>query len=89
MRSPLIALSLCGYSLLVAIPVHAALLLDEAGTFSVYGDARLRTEKDWDSYRGDGSQRDDRTRTRIRARLGATWKPMDFLEFGVRARTGN
>ena len=68
---------------------NAAVPLDEAGKLTVYGDARLRIEKDWDSYRGDGSQRDDRTRMRIRARLGAVWKPANFFEVGVRARTGN
>lgn len=68
---------------------HTAVTLDEAGRIAIYGDGRLRMEKDWDSYRGDGSQRDDRTRMRIRARLGLKLKPTNWIEFGVRARTGN
>ena len=89
MRLPLLAPALCGCIMMAALPVSAAVPLDKAGKLLVYGDARLRTEKDWDSYRGDGTERDDRTRMRIRARLGATWKPADFFELGVRARTGN
>ena len=69
--------------------VNAEITLDDAGRISVYGDGRLRIEKDWDSYRGDGTQRDDRTRMRIRARLGLKLKPTDWLEIGVRVRTGN
>jgi hypothetical protein len=71
------------------LTANAAITLDDSGKFSVYGDGRLRMEKDWDSFRGDGRQRDDRTRMRIRARLGAVWKPVEFLEAGVRGRTGN
>jgi hypothetical protein len=73
----------------VQSPVFAALQIDDAGTFFIYGDTRLRLEKDWDSYRGDGSQRSDRSRARIRARLGVLWRPVEWLEFNVRARTGN
>jgi hypothetical protein len=72
-----------------AMAANAATPMDDAGKFIVYGDARLRIEKDWDSYRGDGGQRDDRTRMRIRARLGALWKPTGYFEAGVHARTGN
>lgn len=68
---------------------NAEITLDQAGRISIYGDGRLRIEKDKDSYRGDGSQRDDRTRMRIRARLGLVLKPTSWLEAGVRARTGN
>ena len=71
------------------LSVQAEITLDEAGRIAIYGDGRLRLEKDWDSYRGNGTQRDDRTRMRIRARLGLKLKPTDWLEFGVRARTGN
>jgi len=78
--------SLIGLSLIT--PVQAAMQIDEAGTFFVYGDGRLRFEKDWDSYKTDGSKRSDRSRLRIRARLGVIWRPIEFLEFNVRARTG-
>ncbi|MGI9291782.1 MAG: putative porin [Gammaproteobacteria bacterium] len=70
-------------------PANAAIQIDNAGTFFVYGDARLRLERDWDSYRTDGTKRSDRDRARIRARLGVLWRPADFLEFNIRARTGN
>lgn len=38
--------------------------------FSPYGDFRLRLEQDWDSTNGDGTQRDDRLRLRVRIRAG-------------------
>ncbi len=84
-------ITVCGCLLLAAATATASAesTRDEASPFSVYGDTRLRIEKDWESYRGDGSQRDDRTRMRVRARLGIVWKPTDFLELGVRGRTGN
>ena len=72
-----------------AFPANAEVNLDGSARFAIYGDGRLRLEKDWDSYRGDGTQREDRTRMRIRARLGLKLKPFDWLEAGVRARTGN
>lgn len=76
---------------LVVVPswVNAEIAVDDAGRIAVYGDWRFRLEKDWDSYRGDGTQRDDRTRLRIRARLGLKLRPADWLEAGARARTGN
>ena len=49
----------------------------------------MRLETDWESFRGDGTERDDRTRLRIRARLGALVKPTDWLQAGARLRTGN
>lgn len=92
MRVKLLHSCFIGACFLLAIaplPINAEINLDEAGRFSIYGDGRLRIEKDWDSYRGDGTQRDDRTRMRIRARLGLKLKPTDWLEAGVRGRTGN
>jgi len=71
------------------LAANAEITLDGAGRIAFYGDGRLRLEKDWDSYRGDGTKRDDRTRMRIRARLGLVLKPTSWLEAGVRARTGN
>lgn len=84
------AAALACFSLLtVAGVAHAAIPLDDAETFNIYGDGRLRFEKDWDAYRGDGTKRSDRSRLRIRGRLGLLWQPIDLLEFNVRARTGN
>jgi hypothetical protein len=77
------------FGILLSTTGHAAIPLDGAGTLAVYGDGRLRFEKDWDSYRGDGTQRSDRSRLRIRGRLGLSWKPADFFEANVRVRTGN
>jgi hypothetical protein len=85
LRYPLLLLAL----LAMMAPATAAIKIDEAGTFFLYGDARLRLEKDWDSYKNDGEQRSDRSRARVRARVGAIWRPIDLLEFGVRVRTGN
>ncbi len=76
-------------SLLALTPAMAAIELDGAGKVKMYGDFRFRLESDWDSQRADGSERDDRDRARIRARLGFTVNPGDNTEFGVRFRTGS
>ena len=57
--------------------------------FKIYGDFRARLEADWDSQTAGGSQRDDRTRTRIRARLGLDYAPGDYFTFGARLRSGS
>lgn len=51
-------------------------------------DFRFRVEQDWNSKKTDGSFRDDRTRLRYRARLGATYQFKDWVSFGMRLRTG-
>jgi hypothetical protein len=51
-------------------------------------DFRFRVEQDWNSQKSDGSQRDDRTRLRYRARIGATYDFKDWVSFGMRIRTG-
>ena len=86
MKKVLLALA-C--ALICAPPSNAEIALDENNLFFLYGDGRVRFEKDWDSYRSDGTQRSDRSRLRIRARLGLRLKPTDWLKFDVRARTGN
>jgi hypothetical protein len=43
---------------------------DEQSRFRLFGDFRLRLEQDWDSLQGDGIERDDRLRLRIRLRGG-------------------
>ena len=58
------------------------------GEFEVYGDFRTRLEVDFDSQRSNGTERDDRTRLRIRARLGLTYGRGPF-SFGVRLRSGS
>lgn len=54
----------------------------------VYGDFRLRLEHDWDSQKANGDLREDRTRARIRLRLGVNYEPTDYLTFGARVRSG-
>lgn len=63
--------------------------MGEGGKLEVSGDFRLRLEQDWDSRRSDGSERDDRLRSRIRFRLGATYRPSEALTFGLRLRSGS
>lgn len=57
--------------------------------FKIYGDFRARLETDLDSQRSSGIPRDDRTRVRIRARVGLTFKPTEIFSFGVRLRSGS
>ena len=57
--------------------------------FRVYADFRSRLESDQDSQTSSGVPRDDRTRARIRARIGLTFKPTDMFSFEVRLRSGS
>ena len=52
------------------------------------GDFRFRVEYDWDSRKGDGSYRNDRTRLRYRFRLGLDKKLDSHFSLGARIRTG-
>ncbi len=52
------------------------------------GDFRFRIEQDWNSRKGDGSYRDDRSRLRYRARFGMKYQYNDWASFGFRIRTG-
>lgn len=52
-----------------------------------YGDFRTRLEYDWDSKRGDGAEREDRGRLRVRARLGVNYNWEEFT-VGLRVRSG-
>lgn len=54
-----------------------------------YGDLRLRFEEDWDSRNSSGVPREDRTRGRYRARIGATLTFDENWASGIRFRTGN
>ena len=54
-----------------------------------FGDFRARVEADFDSQTAAGVDRDDRTRVRIRARIGMEFAPDDTWSFVVRARTGS
>ncbi|MAL59678.1 MAG: hypothetical protein CMC14_06495 [Flavobacteriaceae bacterium] len=52
------------------------------------GDFRFRAEPDWDSRKSDGTFRDNRTRLRYRLRFGANYDFNNWLQMGVRLRTG-
>jgi len=66
---------------------HAA--IHESEDLELYGDFRLRLESDFDSQRADGSERDDRTRVRIRARAGLEFRATKRISFGLRLRSGS
>jgi hypothetical protein len=83
--SALLAAFMIGF----AVPAQAEINLDAAGNLSLYGDFRGRLEADWDSKRSDGTDRDDRTRLRIRLRAGLEYKPIDRISFGFRVRSGS
>ncbi|MBO94878.1 MAG: hypothetical protein CMI32_08285 [Opitutales bacterium] len=60
------------------------------GKLSWYGDLRARYEVDYDSVKADGTtERDDRNRGRVRARVGLNYQANESLKFGARLRTGN
>lgn len=61
---------------------------NEPGRFRPYGDFRMRMEQDWDSLHGDGTQRDDRLRLRIRLRAGFEATIDDNWSAVVAARSG-
>ena len=63
--------------------------IDNNTNLTFYGDLRLRYEVDWDSQTSTGSPRDDRHRSRIRARAGLNYRLSDEWSAGVRARTGS
>lgn len=84
--------SLCLATLLILLSgiSHAA---DSARSgldmIDIFSSFRLRYENDWDSSRSNGSERSDRSRMRIRARVGVKITPNDHFEFATRIRTGN
>lgn len=54
-----------------------------------FGDFRFRVEQDWNSRKPDGTFREDRTRFRIRARIGMEYKINHWAIIRSRIRTGN
>ena len=57
--------------------------------FEFKGDFRFRIEQDWDSRKGDGSYRDDRSRLRYRLRFGFDKKINEYYTAGASIRSGN
>jgi len=63
---------------------HVAALAEDPAPkrFRFFGDFRFRIEQDWDSLEGDGTERDDRLRARIRLRVG-----FDAIVGSIRGQT--
>lgn len=67
---------------------YSAIKLDQEEKFQVYGDFRLRLETDWNNQDCDRVKSDDRTRLRVRARVGFQYDHNDCVTMGARVRTG-
>lgn len=78
--------ALAAAALAWATPASADLF--KVDRFSAYADFRFRAEADWDSQDGSGVDRADRTRLRVRARVGFRFDPSEAWRFEVRGRTG-
>ncbi|WP_166461176.1 putative porin [Flavicella sediminum] len=75
--------------LLILFPLYlTAQNTNTTKKLSFTGDFRFRVEQDWDSKKTDGSYREDRTRLRYRARFGFTYTHTNWVNFGMRLRTG-
>lgn len=77
-------------ALLLGAQAHAGATLYEkdATNLKFSGDFRFRIEQDWNSLRGNGTERDDRLRLRIRARGRFDANFNENLSAVVRLRTG-
>ena len=62
---------------------------DADSSLKLSGDLRLRLEQDWDSKRGDGTERDDRLRLRGRARVRVDAQIDDQWKAVLRIRSGS
>ena len=60
-----------------------------SGSIKFSGDLRFRIEEDWDSRRGDGTERDDRTRARTRMRVRLDAQIDDYWSAVFRIRSGS
>ncbi len=56
---------------------------------SLSGDFRFRLESDFDSVKSNGVEREDRARTRIRARVRLNYEHNDWASFGAQMRSGS
>ena len=61
---------------------------DEQDRFRPFGNFRVRLEQDWDSIQGNGDERDDRLRLRVRLRAGVETRISDHWSALVAARSG-
>ncbi len=71
----------------VASAGHAEIFARDG--LKIYGDFRARLEADFDSRTADGTPREDRTRLRVRVRLGLDYAASDRFSFGARLRSGS
>ena len=71
----------------VAMPVSADIVLDKEKKVSLFGDLRIRGERD-DSEKADASER-DRERFRYRARLGVKFAPAAHWQGQIRMATNS
>lgn len=55
----------------------------------IFADFRARLESDFDSRNTAGEPRDDRTRIRVRARVGLRYAPDEHWSIGLRLRSGS
>lgn len=62
--------------------------VDAQDRFRPFGDFRVRLEQDWDSLSGDGTERDDRLRLRIRVRAGFEARIDDHWSAVIAVRSG-
>lgn len=66
----------------------AAAEIFKVDKFSASGDFRFRGETDWDSQDGSGVARQDRTRLRVRLRIGFRYDPSEHWRLETRVRSG-
>jgi hypothetical protein len=79
---------LAALAALSCLPLLPAGADEPAPPLDLFGDFRLRLEQDWDSLQGDGTQRDDRLRLRIRLRGGFRYHFDSRWSAMVQARSG-
>jgi hypothetical protein len=77
------------FSLFASIFVPQIIHAKESASLTTYGDFRARIEADTDSLKGNALERDDRTRLRIRLRVGANYQVNQHWGLGVRLRSGS
>jgi hypothetical protein len=81
----LIALTVCMWQNSITVQAE----ISENDRLKLYGDFRTRLETDFDSQRADGTPREDRSRIRIRARIGMTFQSEGLFSLGARIRSGS
>ncbi|HXE80286.1 MAG TPA: putative porin [Vicinamibacterales bacterium] len=72
----------------LAAAAPAAAEIFKVDKFSASGDFRFRGETDWDSQDGNGAAREDRTRLRVRLRIGFRYDPSEHWTLEARIRSG-